>query len=49
MFYEVKAVRRTGNLVAHKLATEGYMDKCTQTWFSEAPNCIKSVLSADVE
>jgi hypothetical protein len=49
MFYEVKAVRRTGNLVAHKLAREGCMNKCTQTWFSEAPDCIKSALSADVE
>jgi ribonuclease HI len=49
MFYEVKSVRRTGNLVAHKLAREGCMNKCTQTWFSEAPDCIKSALSADVE
>uniref|UniRef100_A0ACD5X542 Uncharacterized protein n=1 Tax=Avena sativa TaxID=4498 RepID=A0ACD5X542_AVESA len=36
---EVRAVRRTCNFVAHKLAREGCKNKICKTWFSEAPIC----------
>lgn len=44
---QVRAVRRTANVVAHKLAKEGCVNKLCKTWFSSPPDCIVSALVVD--
>jgi hypothetical protein len=46
--FSVRAVRRSANEAAHRLATEGCESKVCKTWLGVPPACIANRLVLDV-